>query len=77
MKDIIVKKRQIFNRYTSKSSHICIIWSSVGQLDNLDKKIVHLLTAKGGSSGPYMQKIPFSMPVQCAFVTQMSSYINV
>ena len=48
MKDIMVKKRQIFNRYTSKSSHIYIIWSPVGQFDKLYRKVVHLLTANGG-----------------------------
>ena len=51
MKDIIVKKRQIFNRYTSKSSHICIIWSPVGQFDKLYRKVVHLLTANVENSG--------------------------
>ena len=36
-----------------KYSHICIIRSSVGQIDNLYRSVVHILIAKGESSGQF------------------------
>ena len=36
-----------------KYSHICIIWLSVGQIDNLYRRVVHILIAKGESSGQF------------------------
>ena len=37
-----------------------MIWSSVGQIDNSCRRVVHLLTAKGGSSGQYTENFDFS-----------------
>ena len=48
--------------------------SSVGQIDDLYRRVVHLLIAKGGSSGQLIENL-VSMPMH--FFKQMSSDLNV
>ena len=41
---------------------VCIIWSLVGQIDNLYRRVVHILIGKSESSSQY-EEIPVSMYV--------------
>ena len=46
----------------------------MGQIDSLHRRVIHLLIAKGGSSG---QSVENSVPMTMHFVKQMSSNLNV
>ena len=42
-----------------------IIWSSVGQIDNLYRRVINILMAKGESSGQYVENSGFNAGAFC------------